>query len=120
MSGLSGNSIVGKKTANVEFSENNVENATRIEPDNMESKMLLFNGIFFSGHWANQFQSNVCATTNFEIFFLLFNLFLFQMEDNFFHTSVDTKEKAKFMKARGIFKTAELEDSKSIDIPYEV
>lgn len=62
-SALSGNSIVGEKDEQAKT--NNVDQPStfdQTESERMESKMLLFNGLFFRGHWANPFQhqAEVC------------------------------------------------------------
>lgn len=51
---ISGNSIVGEK-----------ENAVEDDPDKYESKMMLFNGLYYRGNWATPFQVIEFNSVNF-------------------------------------------------------
>jgi len=90
-SALSGNSIVGRK-----------DNSR--EPDKeTESKMLLFNGLYYKGNWAIPFQQLRSAT------------------ENVFYTSETEKSPVKMMRARGFYKIADCKNlkAKAIDLPYD-
>lgn len=94
-SALSGNSIVGEKLDN--------ELAETTDAEKYESKMLLFNGLYFRGYWAIPFQQ------------------LRSEEENYFHTSTTTKQSVKMIRSRGIFKSAKIASMniEAIELPYE-
>lgn len=90
-SALSGNSIVGRKI-------------NSRQPDKeVESKMLLFNGLYYKGNWAIPFQQLRSDT------------------ENVFYTSDSEKIPVKMMRARGFYKIAECKNLKAtaIDLPYD-
>ncbi|XP_063708944.1 serpin B4-like [Culicoides brevitarsis] len=84
-SGLSGNSIVGKKNE---------------DSEELESKMLLFNGLYFRGNWLSPFQVRPADV---------------------FYNSTAQKTQITMMRTRGIFKTAFVKsvDAHAVEIPYE-
>lgn len=76
-SALSGNSIVGKKT-------------NSRQPDKeTESKMLLFNGLYYKGNWAIPFQVNITWLPIYERLYIKFPLFptatTFRLWQRFLH-----------------------------------
>lgn len=90
---LSGNSIVGKKTD--------------ASAGDFESKLILFNGLYYRGSWQTPFQqlrSEIMAA------------------GNTFYKSDTEKCAVHMMRARGQFKYASLKDAKSqaIELPYDV
>lgn len=87
---LSGNSIVGKKADS---------------DDATESKLILFNGLYYRGSWATPFQQ-----------------LRSEAGSNIFYKSDTEKCTAHMMRARGQFKYARLEDAKAqaIELPYDV
>lgn len=94
-SALSGNSIVGRKIVDEPSS-------TQTEAD-LESKMLLFNGLFFRGNWAVPFME------------------LRNDETRQFNAPTQ-KQDIKFMMTHGNFKYAEIpeENLVAIELPYKV
>ncbi|KAG4070245.1 hypothetical protein HA402_003935 [Bradysia odoriphaga] len=90
-SALSGNSIVGRKI-----------NSRQPDKEN-ESKMLLFNGLYYKGNWAIPFQQLRSDT------------------ENVFYTSDSEKIPVKMMRARGFYRIAECKNLKAtaIDLPYD-
>ncbi|XP_037049152.1 serpin I2 [Bradysia coprophila] len=90
-SALSGNSIVGRKT-----------NSRQPDKEN-ESKMLLFNGLYYKGNWAIPFQQLRSDT------------------ESVFYTSDSEKIPVKMMRARGFYRIAECKNLKAtaIDLPYD-
>lgn len=87
-SALSGNSIVGKKSD---------------DSEEYESKMLLFNGLYFRGNWAVPFQQ------------------LRDEASDVFYNSTSEKSRVTMMRSRGKFRTGFIEsiDSHAVEIPYE-
>lgn len=86
-SALSGNSIVGKNEE---------------DPSQLESKMLLFNGLYFRGNWATPF-------------------FTLRSDELAFFNTLSEKQTVKYMRSRGIFKFSEM-SSLNVDVvelPYE-
>lgn len=86
-SALSGNSIVGK----------NEEGGSQLE-----SKMLLFNGLYFRGNWATPF-------------------FTLRSDELTYFNTLSEKQTVKFMRSRGSFKYSEM-SSLNVDVvelPYE-
>ncbi|KAJ6641694.1 Plasma serine protease inhibitor [Pseudolycoriella hygida] len=90
-SALSGNSIVGKK-----------DNSRQPDKET-ESKMLLFNGLYYKGNWATPFQQ------------------LRSDADNVFYISDAEKIQVKMMRAQGNYKVADCKSlkAKAIDLPYD-
>lgn len=88
---MSANSIVGEK-----------ENAT--DGDKYESKLILFNGLYFHGMWAIPFQQ------------------LRHSPDNVFYTSENEKVNVKMMRSRGLYRYAEIKhlNAQALELPYEV
>jgi serine protease inhibitor len=86
-SALSGNSIVGRKLNGPE----------------LESKMLLFNGLYFRGNWAMPFME------------------LRSNEEKYFN-AISGKQDIKFMMTCGSFKYTEIPSKKliAIELPYKV
>jgi len=91
-SALSGNSIVGRKS-----------NSRQPDDKETESKMLLFNGLYYKGNWAIPFQQ------------------LRSDSENVFHTSETEKMRVTMMRARGSYKIADCKSlkAKAIDLPYD-
>lgn len=91
-SALSGNSIVGKKEG--DSSEGN-------QP--LESKMLLFNGLYFRGNWAQPFME-------------------LRTDETKFFNAMSGKQDVKFMTTHGSFKYAEITSKKliAVELPYKV
>lgn len=87
---LSGNSIVGRRTDSDAASE---------------SKLILFNGLYYRGSWATPFQQ-----------------LRSDMGGNTFYKSDSEKCTVNMMRARGQFKYARLEKDKAqaIELPYDV
>lgn len=87
-SALSGNSIVGKKDTS---------------SDELESKMLLFNGLYFRGNWKQPFQK------------------LRSDPEDVFFNSTSQKTRITMMRTRGTFRTGFISsiDSQAIEVPYE-
>lgn len=92
---ISGNSIVGKKIGN---------DAT---PGEYESKLILFNGLYYRGSWQTPFQQLRSDHT---------------AGGSTFYKSDTEKCNVHMMRARGQFKYARLRDGKSqaIELPYDV
>lgn len=85
-SALSGNSIVGKNEADGQ----------------LESKMLLFNGLYFRGNWATPF-------------------FTLRSDELCYFNTLSEKQTVKYMRSRGTFKYSEM-SSLNVDVvelPYE-
>ncbi|CAO1413034.1 unnamed protein product [Diamesa tonsa] len=85
-SALSGNSIVGKNE----------------EDGQLESKMLLFNGLYFRGNWATPF-------------------FTLRSDELAYFNTLSGKQTVKYMRSRGTFKFSEM-SSLNVDVvelPYE-
>lgn len=89
-SALSGNSIVGKRGGDASESS-------------LESKMLLFNGLYFRGEWAQPFME------------------LRSHEKRFFN-SMAGKQDVKFMVTSGSFKYAKIPSKQlvAVELPYKV
>lgn len=85
-SALSGNSIVGKSE----------------DGSQLESKMLLFNGLYFRGNWATPF-------------------FTLRSDELAYFNALSEKQTVKYMRSRGTFKYSEM-SSLNVDVvelPYE-
>jgi serine protease inhibitor len=91
-SALSANSLVGEKTN------------TTAKDDKYESKMLLFNGLYYRGAWAHPFQQLSSDDA-----------------DEVFHKSESEEQTTKFMRSRAVFKYAAVDslDVEAIELPYE-
>lgn len=91
-SALSGNSIVGRK------------GGESTESSSLESKMLLFNGLYFRGSWAQPFME------------------LRSDEQKHFNALSGKQENVKFMMTHGLFKFAEIPEKKMtvVEMPYKV
>lgn len=86
-SALSGNSIAGRKEK---------------DPSQLESKMLLFNGLFYQGHWSRPFKA-------------------LPSEIKKFFNALSGKQNVQFMESQGIFKyVANFKNLAAIEIPYKV
>jgi serine protease inhibitor len=85
-SALSGNSIMGK-------------NSDESKPS--ESKMLLFNGLYFRGEWANKFH---------------------KLDETKIFNSPKKAQDVKYMTSSGLFKYAHIESQKlvAVEMPYKV
>lgn len=84
---MSGNSIVGTKEK---------------DPLQLESKMLLFNGLFYQGNWLRPFKA-------------------LPSEDQKFFNTLSEKQNVQFMESRGIFKyAANFKNLAVVEIPYKV
>lgn len=90
---MSANSIVGEK-----------ENITDGDTSKYESKLILFNGLYFHGMWATPFQQ------------------LRHSPDNVFYTSESEKVNVKMMSSRGLYRFAEIKhlNAQALELPYEV
>ncbi|CAO1407105.1 unnamed protein product [Diamesa serratosioi] len=86
-SALSGNSIVGK----------NEDGGSELE-----SKMLLFNGLYFRGNWATPF-------------------FTLRSDELSYFNTLSEKQTVKFMRSRGTFKYSEMSalNVDVVELPYE-
>lgn len=90
-SALSGNSIVGRKETGSEAVESK-----------LESKMLLFNGLFYQGNWLWPFKT-------------------LQPEDKKYFNALSGKQDVKFMEATGTYKyVANFKNLAAVEIPYKV
>lgn len=69
-----------------------------------KTKMLLFNGLYYHGNWANAFHE------------------LRDDDDQFFFMTAEDAMKTKMMHARGSYHMADFEhlNAKALCIPYEV
>lgn len=108
---ISGNSLVGKNTK---------PGSTEAE----ETKMILFNGLYYRGNWAIPFQVMLNSLFLYVNFYLLLYILQQLRSDpgNEFYKSQTEKQIVKLMRARGIFKYAHLDELKAqaIELPYEV
>lgn len=85
-SALSGNSIVGRKEKDA----------------SLESKMLLFNGLFYQGDWLWPFKTS-------------------QSEDKKYFNALSGKQDVAFISSSGTFKYAgNFKNLAAIEIPYKV
>lgn len=91
-SALSGNSIVGRKGGDLSESDNR-----------LESKMLLFNGLYFRGNWAQPFME-------------------LRSDEIKYFNALSGKQDVKFMSTIGNFKYAEIPSKKliAVELPYKV
>lgn len=92
-SALSGNSIVGRKGGDSS------------ESSSLESKMLLFNGLYFRGNWAHPFMELSRSD-----------------EAKHFNALSGKQENVRFMMTHGSFKFAEIPEKKLtvVEMPYKV
>lgn len=91
-SALSGNSIVGKKSGDASEAGSA-----------LESKMLLFNGLYFRGEWAQPFME-------------------LRSNDIKYFNSMAGKQDVKFMMTNGLFKYAKIPSKQlvAVELPYKV
>lgn len=91
-SALSGNSIVGRKGGD-----------SSDTGSSLESKMLLFNGLYFRGNWAQPFME-------------------YRSEKVKYFNSLSGKQDVKFMTTKGSIKFAEVSSKKliAVELPYKV
>lgn len=87
-SALSGNSIVGKKSG---------------DGSSLESKMLLFNGLYFRGEWAQPFME-------------------LRSNDRKYFNAMSGKQDVKFMMTNGLFKYVKIPSKQlvAVELPYKV
>lgn len=90
-SALSGNSIVGKKAGETS------------EPGSLESKMLLFNGLYFRGDWLQPFME-------------------LRSDDKKYFEAITGKQDVKFMMTYGSFRFARIPSRhvSAVELPYKV
>lgn len=118
---ISGNSIVAEK-----------KDAAEGDADKFESKMMLFNGLYYRGNWATPFQVNfwLCLIRVNRLFphFITFSSINFDQHlrdeniENMFYTSEENKIPVKMMRSRGYYSVGEMPkmDCEAIEFPYDV